>query len=110
MESFSVELRTAMDAAGLSGAELAQRAGLTEGAISYLRSGRREPSFRSMQALVAALPQLAARFDTKRRKMDSIESAIADIRAGKMVVVLDDEERENEGDLVMAAERVTPEA
>ncbi len=42
--------------------------------------------------------------------MDSIESATADIKAGKMVVVLDDEERENEGDLVMAAERVTPEA
>ena len=42
--------------------------------------------------------------------MDSIESAIADIRAGKMVVVMDDEDRENEGDLVMAAEKVTPEA
>ena len=35
--------------------------------------------------------------------MDSIEAAIADIRAGKMVIVLDDEDRENEGDLVMAA-------
>ncbi len=42
--------------------------------------------------------------------MDTIDSAIADIKAGKMVVVLDDEERENEGDLVMAAERVSPEA
>jgi 3,4-dihydroxy 2-butanone 4-phosphate synthase/GTP cyclohydrolase II len=42
--------------------------------------------------------------------MDSIESAVADIKAGKMVIVLDDEERENEGDLVMAAERVTPDA
>jgi 3,4-dihydroxy 2-butanone 4-phosphate synthase/GTP cyclohydrolase II len=42
--------------------------------------------------------------------MDSIESAIAEIRAGKMVIVLDDEDRENEGDLVMAAEKVTPEA
>src|SRR5450631_1813787 len=99
-----------MSEAGLSAVELAQRSGLTEGAISYLRSGRREPSFRSMQALSAALPQLAARFDMERRKMDSIESAIADIKAGKMVVVLDDEERENEGDLVMAAERVSPEA
>jgi 3,4-dihydroxy 2-butanone 4-phosphate synthase/GTP cyclohydrolase II len=42
--------------------------------------------------------------------MDSIESAIAEIRAGKMVIVLDDEDRENEGDLVMAASLVTPEA
>jgi 3,4-dihydroxy 2-butanone 4-phosphate synthase/GTP cyclohydrolase II len=99
-----------MDGAGLSAAELAQRTGLTEGAISYLRSGRREPSFRSLRALSGVLPQLAARLDTERRKMDSIESAIADIKIGKMVVVLDDEERENEGDLVMAAERVTPEA
>jgi len=110
MESFATELCAAMSEAGLSAAELAQRSGLTEGAISYLRSGRREPSFRSMQALSAALPRLSARFDTKRRKMDSIESAIADIKAGKMVIVLDDEERENEGDLVMAAERVSPEA
>ena len=37
--------------------------------------------------------------------MDKIEDAIADIRAGKMVVVVDDEDRENEGDLVMAAEK-----
>jgi 3,4-dihydroxy 2-butanone 4-phosphate synthase/GTP cyclohydrolase II len=42
--------------------------------------------------------------------MDSIEAALGDIRAGKMVIVLDDEDRENEGDLVMAAEKVTPEA
>jgi 3,4-dihydroxy 2-butanone 4-phosphate synthase / GTP cyclohydrolase II len=42
--------------------------------------------------------------------MDSIESAIADIRDGKMVIVLDDEDRENEGDVVMAAEKVTPAA
>lgn len=41
---------------------------------------------------------------------DSIESAIEDIAAGRMVVVTDDEDRENEGDLVMAASRVTPEA
>ncbi len=41
---------------------------------------------------------------------DAIEDAIADIRAGKMVIVLDDEDRENEGDLVMAAQMVTPEA
>ncbi len=39
-----------------------------------------------------------------------IEDAIADIRAGKMVVLMDDESRENEGDLCMAAEKVTPEA
>ena len=41
---------------------------------------------------------------------DSIESVLKDVRAGKMVIVTDDAERENEGDLVMAASKVTPEA
>ncbi len=39
-----------------------------------------------------------------------IEEAIEEIRAGRMVVVCDDEDRENEGDLTMAAQYVTPEA
>jgi len=42
--------------------------------------------------------------------ISSIEDAIADIKAGKMVILMDDEGRENEGDLCMAAELVTPEA
>jgi len=40
----------------------------------------------------------------------TIEEALEEIRAGRMVIVVDDEDRENEGDLVMAADRVTPEA
>src|SRR5690606_15226904 len=40
---------------------------------------------------------------------DSIESAIEDIKAGKLVIVVDDEDRENEGDFVTAARNVTPE-
>jgi len=43
-------------------------------------------------------------------KFDKIEDAIEDIRQGKMIVVVDDEDRENEGDLVMAAQLVTPES
>ena len=39
-----------------------------------------------------------------------IEEAIEDIRQGKMVILVDDEDRENEGDLTLAAEMVTPEA
>src|SRR5918996_1973163 len=46
----------------------------------------------------------------QRQKFDSIESVIADLRAGKMVIVVDDADRENEGDLIMAAEKVTPAA
>jgi 3,4-dihydroxy 2-butanone 4-phosphate synthase/GTP cyclohydrolase II len=45
-----------------------------------------------------------------REGFSSIEGAIDDIRQGRIVVVVDDEDRENEGDLVMAADRVTPEA
>ena len=46
----------------------------------------------------------------EKRKFATIDEAIADIRAGKMVIVVDDEDRENEGDLTMAAEMITPEA
>ena len=42
-------------------------------------------------------------------KLNTIEEAIADIKAGKVVIVVDDEDRENEGDFVAAAETITPE-
>ena len=42
-------------------------------------------------------------------KLDTVEEAIADIRDGKFVIVVDDEDRENEGDLIIAAEKITPE-
>ncbi|HJD78808.1 MAG TPA: bifunctional 3,4-dihydroxy-2-butanone-4-phosphate synthase/GTP cyclohydrolase II [Corynebacterium pollutisoli] len=47
--------------------------------------------------------------DNDRLRLDTVENAIADIAAGKMVVVVDDEDRENEGDLIFAAELATPE-
>ena len=39
-----------------------------------------------------------------------VPTAIEEIQAGRMIVVVDDEDRENEGDLTLAAEKVTPEA
>lgn len=42
-------------------------------------------------------------------KLNSIEDAIADFREGKFVIVVDDEDRENEGDFIIAAEKITPE-
>jgi 3,4-dihydroxy 2-butanone 4-phosphate synthase/GTP cyclohydrolase II len=42
-------------------------------------------------------------------RLDQIEEAIADIKAGKIVLVVDDEDRENEGDMICAAEMITPE-
>jgi 3,4-dihydroxy 2-butanone 4-phosphate synthase/GTP cyclohydrolase II len=110
MTTFADRLNAAMDEASLTAAELAERAGLTESAISLLRSAQREPSYRTLTRLSAVLPPLAEGLSERLSPFDSIEDAIADIRAGKMVVVLDDEDRENEGDLVMAAQMVTPEA
>jgi 3,4-dihydroxy 2-butanone 4-phosphate synthase / GTP cyclohydrolase II len=45
-----------------------------------------------------------------REKFDKIEDAIEDFRQGKILIVVDDEDRENEGDFVLAAEKTTPEA
>ena len=45
-----------------------------------------------------------------KKAFATVEQAVAEIRAGKMIVVVDDEDRENEGDLTMAAEFCTPEA
>ena len=111
MSEFAAALNAAMESARVSAAELAAKAGITESAVSLLRAGRREPSYRTLQRLTAVLPALAPSAEAEPESpFDSIEDAIDDIRAGKMVVVLDDEDRENEGDLVMAAAKVTPEA
>ena len=43
-------------------------------------------------------------------KFNTMQEAIKDIKDGKMVILIDDEDRENEGDLTIAAEKITPEA
>ncbi|MCM1153097.1 MAG: bifunctional 3,4-dihydroxy-2-butanone-4-phosphate synthase/GTP cyclohydrolase II [Muribaculum sp.] len=47
--------------------------------------------------------------DNQNIRLDSIEEAIEDFKKGKFIVVVDDEDRENEGDLIIAAEKITPE-
>ena len=47
---------------------------------------------------------------TPNSPFTDVPTAIEEIRAGRMIVVVDDEDRENEGDLTLAAEKVTPEA
>lgn len=47
--------------------------------------------------------------ETKETNLNTIEEAIADIKAGKIIIVVDDEDRENEGDFICAAECITPE-
>ena len=46
----------------------------------------------------------------QQNNFSSIEDAMEDIRQGKMIIIVDDEDRENEGDLMIASEKVTPEA
>ncbi len=55
-------------------------------------------------------PLMSAVPDRRQGAFARIEDAIAAIRAGEMVIVADDEDRENEGDLTMAAEKITPQA
>ena len=59
--------------------------------------------------LAFALPDDYAILPNEKH-FDSTESVVADIRKGKMVIVVDDEDRENEGDLIMAAQFATPAA
>ena len=47
---------------------------------------------------------------TEERRISSTEEILAEIRAGRMVILMDDEDRENEGDLILAAEHATPDA
>ena len=48
--------------------------------------------------------------DRREPPFATVEEALDEIRAGRMIVLVDDEDRENEGDLTIAAEKVTPEA
>ena len=45
----------------------------------------------------------------EKSKLNTIEEAIEDFRKGEIVIVVDDEDRENEGDLIVSAELITPE-
>jgi 3,4-dihydroxy 2-butanone 4-phosphate synthase/GTP cyclohydrolase II len=54
--------------------------------------------------------QIVQEADKRSGPFARIEDAIAAIRSGKMVIVVDDEDRENEGDLTIAAEKITPDA
>jgi 3,4-dihydroxy 2-butanone 4-phosphate synthase/GTP cyclohydrolase II len=55
-------------------------------------------------------PRVVKPADERTGPFARIEEAIAAMREGKMMIVVDDEDRENEGDLTMAAEKITPDA
>jgi 3,4-dihydroxy-2-butanone 4-phosphate synthase/GTP cyclohydrolase II len=79
----------------------------TAHSISYLRT-KREKMGHALSLGQRARTEHCASED--EFEFASIETAIREIRAGRMIVVVDDEDRENEGDLTMAAEMITPEA
>ena len=56
------------------------------------------------------MPSPSERATERERRIERVEQALSEMRAGRMVILVDDEDRENEGDLTMAAEKVTPEA
>ena len=80
------------------------------GSSVVARGGAPPSSSTSSTNRLSPFTALPADHHTSSSDFDTIESALEDVRAGKFVVVLDDEDRENEGDLICAADRVTTEA
>jgi len=77
-----------------------------EHSLGYLRTKREKLG----HALTLGQTETTDQIDGAQSDFASIEDAIRQLRAGRMIVVVDDEDRENEGDLTMSAEMITPEA
>jgi 3,4-dihydroxy 2-butanone 4-phosphate synthase/GTP cyclohydrolase II len=98
----------------MSQLELARRLGVTQGRVSQLTGGAL-PSLELANKIAAATGNKVRPEDfgeqdmTGDNKLDSVEEAIKAIAIGEMVVVVDDDDRENEGDLIGAAAKITPE-
>jgi 3,4-dihydroxy 2-butanone 4-phosphate synthase/GTP cyclohydrolase II len=99
---------------GTSQSELARRLGVTQGRVSQLVGGAL-PSLELANRIAAATGNKVRPEDfgdqgmAKEQTLDTVEDAIKAIAAGEMVVVVDDDDRENEGDLIAAASKITPE-
>jgi len=99
---------------GTSQSELARFLGITQGRVSQIVAGA-QPSLELAIKIAAVTGQKVRPQDfrdadmTETTKLDSVEDAIRAIANGEMVVVVDDDDRENEGDLIAAAAKITPE-
>jgi 3,4-dihydroxy 2-butanone 4-phosphate synthase/GTP cyclohydrolase II len=99
---------------GTSQSELARRLGVTQGRVSQLVKGAK-PSLELANRIAAATANKVGPADfgdqsmANEMKLDTVEEAIRAIAEGQMVVVVDDDDRENEGDLIGAAAKITPE-
>ena len=78
--------------------------------LSLRHSTDRRQTKRAGISRLAGAAETHSNRASRRFEFASIDDALRELRAGRMVVVVDDEDRENEGDLTMAAEMVTPEA
>src|SRR5688572_3249200 len=108
-----MKLEKWLEGSGLSQSELARALGVTQGRISQVLAGAK-PSFdlaNRIQALTKnkVRPADFAGAASSPDGLDSVEEAIRGIGKGEMVVVVDDDDRENEGDLIAAASKITPE-
>jgi 3,4-dihydroxy-2-butanone 4-phosphate synthase/GTP cyclohydrolase II len=77
-----------------------------EHSLGYLRTKKEKLG----HALTLGQTEITDPIDGGQFSFASVEAAIREFKAGRMIVVVDDEDRENEGDLTMAAEMITPEA
>jgi 3,4-dihydroxy-2-butanone 4-phosphate synthase/GTP cyclohydrolase II len=78
--------------------------------FAYLRAKREKMGHRLTLVDGTGTEYAKDQYTKSQSEFASVVDAIEELRSGRMVVVVDDEDRENEGDLVMAAERVTPDA
>src|SRR5262249_33298630 len=94
-----------------SGPGRAVRRSLSGSCPAGKREGRpgSRPRARRLPPLTA-ITRETMRLDIEPELLAHVQHAIEDIKHGKMVILVDDEDRENEGDLVLAADKVTPEA
>jgi 3,4-dihydroxy 2-butanone 4-phosphate synthase/GTP cyclohydrolase II len=99
---------------GTSQSELARRLGITQGRVSQLVGGA-QPSLDLANRIAAVTANKVRPSDfgdqsmANELKLDTVEEAIKAIADGQMVVVVDDDDRENEGDLIAAASKITQE-
>ncbi len=109
-----MKLATWLINSGTSQSELARMLGITQGRVSQLVAGA-QPSLELAVKIAAATNNQVKPQDFKdfnmsdTNRLDTVEEAIAAIAKGEMVVVVDDDDRENEGDLIAAASKITPE-
>jgi 3,4-dihydroxy-2-butanone 4-phosphate synthase/GTP cyclohydrolase II len=79
-------------------------------AMPYLRTKKERLGHTLSLVTMADTPRVHGTTADEPFRFASIDAALAELRSGRMIVVVDDEDRENEGDLLMAADMVTPEA